>query len=97
VFKKKPKGFAKKPEFNLSDGKYISLPVGDIALGSERLDDFSIRQIDELATAFKEIFQEVFLRKETVVLCVYKSKTYSHVDASYSQSLGKDYNFIKTF
>ena len=97
VFKKKPKGFAKKPEFNLSDGKYISLPAGDIALGSERLDDFSIRQSDELATAFKEIFQEVFLRKETVVLCVYKSKTYSHVDASYSQSLGKNYNFINTF
>jgi len=94
VFKKKLQGFPKKPEFNLSAGNYISLPTGDIALGTEMLDHFSIRQSDELATAFKEIFQEVFLRKETVILCVYKSMVFKHENVTYSQYQNRDYNFI---
>jgi len=94
VFKKKPAGFAKKPEFNLSVGNYINLPSGDIALGTEILDPFSIRQSDKLAVAFKEIFQEVFLKKETVVLCVYKSMAFRHEDVTYSRYQNWDYNFI---
>lgn len=94
VFKQKPAGFAKKPEFNLTDGSYSSLPAGDIALGTEILDPFSIRQSGRLAAAFKEIFQEVFLKKETVVLCVYKSQTFRHEDVTYNQYQDRDYNFI---
>ena len=63
VFKKKPHGFAKRPVFNLSADCYMNLPTGDIALGTEMLDSFSIRPSDELATAFKEIFHEVFLKR----------------------------------
>ena len=95
VFKKKPQGFPRKPEFNLMVGNYISLPSGNIALGTEMLDNFSIRQSDKLATAFKDIFQEVFLRKETVVLCVYKSTKYRYENVSYSLHQDKAYNFIK--
>lgn len=95
VFWKKPQGFAKKPEFNLMVGNYINLPSGNIALGTEMLDNFSIRQSDKLATAFKDIFQEVFLRKETVVLCVYKSTKYRYENVSYSLHQDKAYNFIK--
>ena len=96
IFKRKPIGFVKKPEFNLTDGSYSSLPAGDIALGTEKLDHFSIRQSDELAAAFKEIFRDVFLRKETVVFCVYKSTIYRHEDVSYNQHLDRNYNFIKS-
>jgi hypothetical protein len=95
VFWKKPQGFAKKPEFNLSADRYMNLPTGDIALGTEMLDSFSIRPSDELATAFKDIFQDVFARKETVVLCVYKSMTFRHEDVTYNQFQDKVYNFIK--
>lgn len=95
IFKKKPKGFAKKPEFNLSAGSYMKLPAGDIALGMEKLDNFSIRQSDELATAFKEIFQDAFIRKEVVVLCVYKSVNYVTEDVDFFQTLEKIYDFIK--
>lgn len=95
VFKRKPQGFAKKPEFNLTVGNYVNLPSGDIALGTEIVDNFSIRQSDKLAAAFKEIFQEVFLRKETVVLCVYKSTTYRYENITYNQYQDKAYNFIK--
>ena len=56
VFKKKPSGFFRKPEFNLSADNYMNLPTGDIALGTEMLDGFSIRQSDELAEVFKAIF-----------------------------------------
>lgn len=94
VFKKKPAGFVKKPEFNLTVGNYINLPSGDIALGTEILDRFSIRQSDKLAAAFKEIFQEVFLKKETVVLCVYQSLAFRHEDVTYNQYQSRDYNFI---
>jgi hypothetical protein len=59
------------------------------------LDSFSIRPSDELATAFKDIFQDVFARKETVVLCVYKSMTFRHEDVTYNQFQDKVYNFIK--
>ena len=96
VFKKKPHGFAKRPVFNLSADCYMNLPTGDIALGTEMLDSFSIRPSDELATAFKEIFHEVFLKRETVVLCVYKASTFRHEDVSYNQRLDKVYNFIKS-
>ena len=96
IFKRKPVGFAKKPEFNLTVGNYISLPSGDIALGTEMLDKYSIQQSNELATAFKEIFREVFLRKETVVLCVYKSMIYKYEDVTYSLHQDKTYNFIKS-
>ena len=95
VFKKKLKGFARKPEFNLSASKYIELPAGHIALGTAKLDDFSIQQSDNLATAFKEIFQEVFVRKETVVLCVYKSISYRYEDVSYRQTMEMAYDFLK--
>ena len=95
VFKKKPIGFAKKPEFDLSADTYIKLPSGHIALGTEKLDDFSIRQSDELATAFKEIFKDAFFRKETVVLCVFKGKKYKYEDVTYYKHLEKAYNFIK--
>ena len=95
VFKKKPHGYAKRPVFNLSADNYMNLPTGDIALGTEMLNKFSIRPSDELATAFKEIFQEVFLKKEIVVLCVYKATTFRHEDISYSQCQGKTFNFIK--
>ena len=94
VFKKKPQGFVKKPVFNLSVGNYINLPSGDIAHGTEMLDNFSIRQSDKLATAFKEIFQEVFLNKETVILCVYKSMVFKHENVTYSHYQNRDYNFI---
>ena len=95
VFKRKLKGFAKKPEFNLSAGKYMELPTGHIALGTAKLDHFSIQQSDELATAFKEIFQEVFIRKEIVVLSVFKGKSYRYEDVSYRQTLGMGYDFLK--
>lgn len=94
IFKKKPKGFPKKPQFNLSADCYMELPTGDIALGTERLDNFSIRQSNELATAFKDIFRDVFHRKEIVVLCVYKSDNYRTEDVSFSQALEKMYDFI---
>ena len=95
VFKKKPTGFAKKPEFNLSAGNYINLPSGDIALGTKILGDFSILQSDDLATAFKEIFQDVFARKETVVLSVYKSMTFRYKNVTYSMFQDKVFDFIK--
>lgn len=95
VFKKKPTGFAKKPEFNLSAGNYINLPAGDIALGTKILGDFSILQSDDLATAFKEIFQDVFARKETVVLSVYKSMAFSYKNVTYSMFQDKVFDFIK--
>ena len=95
VFKKKPTGFAKKPEFNLSAGNYINLPSGDIALGTKILGDFSILQSDALATAFKEIFQDVFARKETVVLSVYKSMAFSYKNVTYSMFQDKVFDFIK--
>lgn len=95
VFKKKPAGFAKKPEFNLSAGNYINLPSGDIALGTKILGDFSILQSDDLATAFKEIFQDVFARKETVVLSVYKSMAFSYKNVTYSMFQDKVFDFIK--
>lgn len=95
VFKKKPTGFAKKPEFNLSAGNYINLPAGDIALGTKILGDFSILQSDDLATAFKEIFQDVFARKETVVLSVYKSMTFRYKNVTYSMFQDKVFDFIK--
>ena len=95
VFKKKLRGFPKKPEFNLSADKYMELPVGDIALGIEKIDNFSIRQSNDLATAFKEIFRDAFIRKEIVVLCVYKGKLYEYEDVSYIQELEKDYDFLK--
>lgn len=94
VFKKKPKGFPKKPQFNLSADCYMELPVGDIALGTEMLDNFSIRQSDELATAFKDIFQDAFYRKEIVVLCVYRSNNYITEDIGYFHALEKMYDFI---
>ena len=95
VFKKKPQGFAKKPEFNLSADNYTNLPAGDIALGTEMLDPFSIRSSNELATVFKEIFQDAFVRKETVVLCVYKGQSYKYEDVTYSHFQNKVYNFVK--
>lgn len=95
VFKRKPRGFAKKPEFNLSADKYTKLPTGDIALGTEILDDFSIQQSDDLATAFKTIFRDAFIRKEIVVLYVYKGRNYWHEDVTYYQNLEKNYDFIK--
>lgn len=95
VFKKKLKGFAKKPEFNLSAGKYMELPTGHIALGTAKLDNFSIQQSNELATAFKKIFQDVFMRKEIVVLCVYKSISYRYEDVSYRQTMEMAYDFLK--
>ena len=94
VFKKKVTGFAKKPEFNLSASKYMDLPTGHIALGTAKLDDFSIQQSDDLATAFKKIFQEVFVRKEIVVLCVYKSKSYHYEDVTYHQTMEMGYDFL---
>ena len=95
VFKKKLKGFVKKPEFNLSASRYMELPTGHIALGTAKLDHFSIQHSDELAIAFKEIFQEVFMRKETVVLCVYKSISYRYEDVSYRQTMEMGYDFLK--
>ena len=94
VLKKKPKGFAKKPGFNLSADCYMELPTGDIALGTERLDNFSSRQSDELAIAFKDIFRDVFFKKEIAVLCVYKSKNYITEDVGFFQTLEKMYDFI---
>lgn len=94
VFKKKLKGFAKRPEFNLSAGTYMELPTGNIALGTKILDDFSILQSDDLATAFKEIFRDAFTRKEIVALCVYKSNSYRYEDVSYHQHLEKVYDFL---
>ena len=94
VFKKKPQGFPRKPEFNLMVGNYISLPSGNIALGTEMLDNFSIRQSDKLATAFKDIFRDVFFKKEIAVLCVYKSKNYITEDVGFFQTLEKMYDFI---
>ena len=94
VFKKKLRGFVKKPEFNLSASRYMELATGHIALGTAKLDHFSIQHSDELATAFKEIFQEVFLRKEIVVLCVYKSISYQYEDVSYSQTMEMAYDFL---
>ena len=96
VFKKKPLGFPMKPEFNLSAGNYMNLPAGDIALGTEIVDKFSIRQSDELATVFKEIFRDAFARKETVVLSVYKSTSYKHEDITYSPFQDKVFNFINS-
>ncbi len=95
VFKRRQQGFPKKPEFNLSVGNCINLPSGDIALGTEMLDNFSIRQSEKLATAFKEIFQDVFARREAVVLCVYKSMMFRHENVTYNQFQDKFYNFIK--
>ena len=94
VFKKKLKGFARKPEFNLSASKYMELPAGHIALGTAKLDHFSIQHSDELATAFKEIFREVFIRKEIVVLSVYKSISYRYEDVSYHKKLEMGYDFL---
>ena len=94
VFKKKLKGFARKPEFNLSASKYMELPTGHIALGTAKLDHFSIQHSDELATAFKEIFREVFIRKEIVVLSVYKSISYQYEDVSYRQTMERGYDFL---
>ena len=96
VFRRKLRGFARRPEFNLSAGKYMELPTGDIALGIKRIDDFSIQQSDELATAFKEIFREVFSRKEIVVLCVFKGISYQYEDVTYNQMQGRSYDFLKT-
>jgi len=94
ILKKKPKGFARKPGFNLSADCYMELPTGDIALGTEKLDNFSIRQSDGLATAFKDIFQDVFFRKEIAMLCVYKSNNYVTEDVGFFQTLEKMYDFI---
>ena len=95
VFKKKLKGFAKKPEFNLSAGTYMELLTGNIALGTAKLDNFSIQQSVELATAFKEIFRDVFMRNELVVLCVFKSNSYRYENVSYRQHLENSYDFLK--
>lgn len=94
VFKKKPLGFAKKPEFNLTADRYMNLPAGNIVLGTKMIDDFTISHSDELATTFKEIFQEVFQKKEMVVLCVYKAKTFRHEDKTYTQFRDKINDFI---
>jgi len=94
VFKKKLRGFVKKPEFSLLASKYMDLPTGHIALGTAKLDDFSIQQSDDLATAFKEIFHDVFMRKEIVVLCVYKSKSYHYEDVTYHQTMEMGYDFL---
>ena len=93
VFKKKLKGFAKKPEFNLSAGKYMELPTGHIALGTAKLDNFSIQQSNDLTTAFMEIFRDVFMRDEIVVLCVYKGISYRYEDVSYRQTMKMAYDF----
>lgn len=95
VFKKKPSGFVRRPEFNLSADNYMNLPTGDIALGTEMLDGFSIRHSDELAEVFKAIFQDAFCKKETVVLCVYQSAAFRYEDVTYSQLQGKIFHFIK--
>lgn len=95
VFKKKLKGFAKRPEFNLSANTYMKLPTGHIALGTAKLDDFSIQQSDDLATAFKEIFRDVFIRKQIVTLCIFKSNSYRYEDVTYHQHEEMSYDFLK--
>ena len=94
VFKKKLKGFAKKPEFDLSANTYMTLRTGNIALGTAKLNDFSIQQSDDLATAFKEIFRDAFIRKQIVTLCIFKSNSYRHENVSYHQHLEKSYDFL---
>jgi hypothetical protein len=95
VFKKKLKGFAKRPEFDLSANTYMKLPTGNIALGTARLDNFSIQQSDDLATAFKEIFRDVFIRKQIVTLCIFKSNSYRYEDVTYHQHEEMSYDFLK--
>ena len=94
VFKKKLKGFAQKPEFHLSASTYMELPTGNIALGTAKLDNFSIQQSDDLATAFKEIFLDAFIRKQIVTLCVFKSNSYRYEDVTYHKHLEMAYDFL---
>ena len=72
----------------------MELPTGHIALGTKRLDDFSIQQNDDLAKAFKEIFRDVFIRKQIVILCVYKAISFRYEDVTYNRVLGGGYDFL---
>lgn len=82
--KRKPLGFAVKPRFELTNLSYPQLNTGMIAVGMIN-DDFSLKENYELSAKFKEVFTQVFLSGETVVLCIFKGNYYQHTDMSYEE------------
>ncbi len=87
VFKRKPKGFAGKPSFVFQDLDYMHLNTGDIGLGVRQIDEFSIQGSTDLESAFKTLFQNIFMNyNEVIVLTIYKSKKFEMTYNEYFQS-----------
>lgn len=96
VFKRKPKGFAKRPELRLDKADYMHLSTGDIALGISKEDEFSLKQSFQFSDKFREMCKDIFTRKEIVVLTVYKSRLFDYEDIGYEDTIRiyDDMNFI---
>lgn len=97
IFKKKPVGFAKRPEFMCNVSDYMHLPTGCIALGTKQTGAYSIAVSTELDMTFKELMRNAFISKEIVVLEVYQSGHYTFDDCSYETDMKEisEYNFME--
>ena len=97
IFKKKPIGFAKRPELMCEVSDYLHLPTGCIALGTKQTGTYSIEVSKLLEDTFKELMRNAFISKEIVVLEVYQSEHYEFNECSYETDMKEmtEYNFIE--
>lgn len=97
IFKKKPVGFAKRPELMCNVSDYMHLPTGCIALGTKQTGTYSIEVSRKLEDTFKNLMREALISKEICVLEVYKSEHYTFDECSYETDMKElsEYNFIE--
>lgn len=87
VFRYIPDGLYQRPRFMLTNGDYRKMSIGDIALGTKIIDNFSIDQPFDFVEKVKDAFEIITTSGEIMVLQVYKSRNYIFDDISFEQTL----------
>ncbi len=100
IFKKKPKGFAKNPQIVFAGLNYLHLATGNIGLGVDPQEDFSIGESTVLKEKALEIFSNCFRNREMMVLNIEVSKNFQYSDLGYydvQKKCEEDLDFIEGF
>lgn len=87
IFRYHVKGFSKNPVIMLTGGNYRELQMGDIALGTSLVDQWTLSQPFDFVEKVKEAFRMVCAERDIMALTIWKSKNYAFEDTSFEATL----------
>ena len=90
TIKYRVKGFAVKPKFDLFNHHFTNLLNGDIAIGSEYINQYDIQRSEEINQAFSDACRQLYMDfpHEEFILKVYKvAKDYQYYENDFFKEM----------